>query len=57
MNPDRAMIIAAVLEGQLPASVLTDEDITHCELRTMNMIIETKMANGLIVFADHSTVQ
>ena len=57
MNVDRALVARAVFAGQLPASVLTDGEITEIELNAMNMIIEAKLLDGLIVFADHSTVQ
>lgn len=57
MNVDRMLVARAVFAGQLPASVLTDGEITEIELNAMNMIIEAKLLDGLIVFADHSTVQ
>lgn len=57
MNVDRALVARAVFAGQLPASVLTDSEITEIQLNAMNMIIESKLSQGLIVFADHSTVQ
>lgn len=57
MNVDRALVARAVFAGQLPASVLTDGEITEIQLNAMNMIIESKLNQGLIVFADHDTVQ
>ena len=57
MNLDRALFARAVFEGQLPASVLTDAEITEIELNAMDMIIEAKAIEGLIAFAEHDTVQ
>ena len=57
MNADRMLVARAVFAGQLPASVLTDSEITEIQLNAMNMIIASKLSQGLIVFADHDTVQ
>lgn len=57
MNIDRTLVARAVFAGQLPASALTEEDIVNIELNTMELIVERKLIQGLIVFADHSTLQ
>lgn len=57
MNADRMLVARAVFAGQLPASVLTDSEITEIQLNAMELIINSKLSQGLIVFADHDTVQ
>jgi hypothetical protein len=56
MNVDRALVARAVFAGQLPASVLTEQDIVDIELNTMGLIVERKLYEGKIVFADHDTL-
>ena len=57
MNIDRSLVARAVFAGQLPASVLTEQDIVDIELNTMELIIERKLYEGKVVFADHDTLQ
>jgi hypothetical protein len=37
--------------------VLTEQDIVDIELNTMGLIVERKLYEGKIVFADHDTLQ
>lgn len=57
MTVDRSLIALAVFAGQLPVSMLTNSELTEIQLNAMNMIIDSKLSQGLIVFADHSTQQ
>ena len=57
MNLDRMLVARAVFAGQLPANVLTAEEVTEIELKAMELIVDRKLNDGLIVFADHNTLQ
>lgn len=57
MTEDRMMVVRAVQQGQLPTTVLTDNDILTMELELMELIVNDKLAAGKIAFADHCTLQ
>ena len=57
MNLDRMLVARAVFAGQLPANALTAEEVTEIELKAMELIVDRKLDDGMIVFADHNTLQ
>lgn len=51
MNSDRALVAKAVIAGQLPSSAITDQELVELGLQLMDMISESKLDEGLMVFS------
>ena len=57
MNVDRMLVARAVFAGQLGPEHITEEELLEVNMNLMLMIGDRKISEGLIVFADHDTLQ
>lgn len=57
LDADRSLVVRAVLQGQIAASNLTENDVLDLQLRTMELIADEKLHQGFIVFSDDLTLQ
>lgn len=51
MNSDRALVAKAVIAGQLPSSAITDQELVEVGLEVMELIMERKLEEGMMVFS------
>ena len=56
LDADRSLVVRAVLQGQIAASNLTENDVLDLQLRTMELIADEKLYQGYIVFSDDNVV-
>ena len=56
LDADRSLVVRAVLQGQIAASNLTDNDVLDLELQTMELVFDEKLRQGYIVFSANNIV-